>query len=118
MHFYHYFQFYWFNGILVGSFVDLGVLNTIGSGVGLGVRSDVGWGVLSRLIIGKVLILKLLRIFSLALGNRAMLFSKDLFSIAVLPLLIPLDQLSKPLVLYQHPLSTTFRPAYLLRNNS
>ena len=30
------------NGILVGSFVDLGVSNTIGSGVGLGVRSDVG----------------------------------------------------------------------------
>ena len=106
------------NGILVGSFVDLGVSNTIGSGVGLSVRSDVGWGILSRLIIGKVLILKLLRIFSLALGNRAMLFSKDLFSIAVLPLLIPLDQLSKSLVLYQHPLSTTFRPAYLLRNNS
>ena len=50
-----------------------------------------GVGVLYSFFIGNLFLLKLLRIFSLALRNNSVLLRKDLFSIGNLALAIPFN---------------------------
>ena len=85
IHFFYHFQFYsqsFHILCLIFAFIGLGVSYTTvlscacsdaGSGAGLAVR------VLSRFFVGNILLLKLLRIFSLVLKNSPMLFRKDCF---------------------------------------
>ena len=84
MHLFHLFQFYSKNfpfnvneDFLVHFFVDLGVSNTVGSGASSGAIPCVG--ILFGFFVGNLLLLKLLRIFSLELRNNSAFFKKDLF---------------------------------------
>ena len=55
---------------LIFAFVVLSVRNTAGLGLGLGAGSGAGGEFLSGLFTGKILLLKLLRTFSLALTDN------------------------------------------------
>ena len=69
----------------ISYFVGLSVSNTVGSGAGSGAR------IFSGFFVGNILLLKLLRIFSLALRNNPAFFRKDLFSTGNLPLYWPVS---------------------------
>ena len=62
--------------------VGVGSVATSGVGVGAGLRVRI----LSKLFIGNNLLLKLLRIFFLALNNNPKLFKKDFFPSVIMPL--------------------------------
>ena len=55
------------------------------SGTGTGSGASLGGGILSRSLIVNILLLRLLRIFSLASKNNLRLLRKDLFSIDFTP---------------------------------
>ena len=65
---------------LVRPFVGLGVSNIVGSSTAWGIGSGVGSriGFLPRFFVWNILLLQLLRIFSLALRNNSKLFKKYL----------------------------------------
>ena len=69
--------------------IGLGVSNTAGSGAGSGV------GISSNLFVVDILLLKLLRIFSLALRNNRALHQKGFFSTCILLLPILFSSLAK-----------------------
>ena len=66
-----------------GPFAGLG--SGASSGTGTGSGASLGGGILSRSLIVNILLLRLLRIFSLASKNNLRLLRKDLFSIGFTP---------------------------------
>ena len=66
-----------------GPFAGLG--SGASSGTGTGSGASLGGGILSRSWIVNILLLRLLRIFSLASKNNLRLLRKDLFSIGFTP---------------------------------
>ena len=66
-----------------GPFAGLG--SGASSGTGTGSGASLGGGILSRSLIVNILLLRLLRIFSLVSKNNLRLLRKDLFSIGFTP---------------------------------
>ena len=77
-------------------FLVLDASKTFGLGAGSDVRSDAASrvGILSRFFIGKILLLKSLRTFSIAPRNNLTLFKKDPFSTSFTPLSVSLNSLT------------------------
>ena len=89
------------NFCLVFLFVGLGVSNTVrsgagtGAGSGAGLNAGLGVGISFGISIRNILLLKLSRMFSLALRNNPAFFRRDLFSVVWLSLLISFNSLAK-----------------------
>ena len=96
-----------FGDILCSDFVGLGVLNTVGSGVGSVVE------ILSRFFIENILLLKWWILCSLALRNNHKLFIKMfIFSTGILHLFTPLSLLTNLFYFSQYLLMAKF-PLYI-----
>ena len=88
----------------VRSFVGLVVSNTVGLGV----------GILSRFYVGNILLLKLLRISSLALRNNLACFRKYFLPLVFYLYQYPVIHSRTHFLFHQHLLMTKFPLVYLL----